>query len=150
MTDAVSDLHDHAGYWLRLVSNHVSGAFARKIAAHDLSVAEWVILRLLYRADRIPSHVARETGLTRGAITKITDRLIARALVARLASPDDGRSQRLRLTAKGRKLVPVLAAAADRNDAEFFDPLSAAERQALDRVLRKLAAHHAMTGIASE
>lgn len=150
MAEPVSDLHDHAGYWLRLVSNHVSGAFARKIAAHDLSVAEWVILRLLYRADAIPSRIARETGLTRGAITKIADRLAARALIARLASADDGRSQRLRLTMKGRKLVPVLAAAADRNDEEFFGPLSTAERQALDRVLRKLASHHAMTGIASE
>ena len=35
-----------------------------------------------------------------------------------------------------RKLVPILARLADRNDAEFFDSLSPGERDALLRILR--------------
>ena len=44
----VSDLTDHLGYWLRFVSNHVSQAFASRVAAHGVSVAEWVLMRQLF------------------------------------------------------------------------------------------------------
>ena len=44
---AVSDLTAHLGYWLRYVSNHVSHAFARKVEARGVTVAEWVLLRQL-------------------------------------------------------------------------------------------------------
>ena len=50
------------------------------------------------------------------------------------------RAQRIALTAKGRALVPLLAADADSNDAQFFSRLSAAERKQLLAALRHLAA----------
>ncbi|HYD07668.1 MAG TPA: MarR family transcriptional regulator, partial [Reyranella sp.] len=34
----VSDLSDHLGFWLRLVSNHVSQAFAAKVASRGVTV----------------------------------------------------------------------------------------------------------------
>ena len=64
--------------------------------------------------------------------------------MARTASPDDGRAQTLALTRAGERLVPLLAALADANDAAFFDTLDANERAALERTLRKLAAAHRM------
>ena len=42
-----SELTTHLGYWLRLVSNHVSQAFARKLEGRGVTVAEWVVMRLL-------------------------------------------------------------------------------------------------------
>jgi len=41
-------------------------------------------------------------------------------LVVRKSDTRDGRAQTLALTAKGRKLVPTLAALADANDAELL------------------------------
>ncbi len=65
-TPTVSPLEAHLGYWLRFVSNQVSHAFSLKVAAHDVSVAEWVILRLLYDRDAlVPSALAEQTGMTR-------------------------------------------------------------------------------------
>jgi DNA-binding MarR family transcriptional regulator len=75
-------------------------------------------------------------GLTRGAITKLADRLLVKALIARVASPDDGRAQTLRLTAQGRDLVPTLAALADENEAECFAHLSSKDRNTLLRILQ--------------
>jgi DNA-binding MarR family transcriptional regulator len=132
-----SDLTDHLGYWLRYVSNHVSQAFARKVEAHGVTVAEWVLMRELLDDEALaPSRLADRIGMTRGAITKLADRLIAKSMLMRKADPGDGRAQTLALTVKGRRLVPELAALADANDAEFFDHLAPKDRAALLRILR--------------
>lgn len=132
-----SDLTDHLGYWLRYVSNHVSLAFARKVETHGVTVAEWALMRQLFGSEPLaPSRLAERMGMTRGAITKLADRLIAKSLLVRSADPNDGRAQTVSLTAKARKLVPLLAGLADINDAEFFDHLSPKDRAALLRILR--------------
>lgn len=136
----ISDLTVHTGYWLRMVSNAVSQEFARKIAAEGVTVAEWTFLRALYDADAMaPSALADRMGMSRGAISKLADRLVDKRLVSRGDHADDGRMQTLTLTAAGRDKVPALAALADRNDAEYFGVLSDDERAALDRLLRTLA-----------
>lgn len=135
-----SDLTDHLGFWLRLVSNQVSQSFAAKLAASGVTVAEWVMLRALHdRPPQSPSRLADAMGMTKGAITKLADRLIAKSLVRRKPDPDDARAQTLALTPAGDRLVPRLAALADDNDREFFGPLSANERKALEKILRQLA-----------
>jgi DNA-binding MarR family transcriptional regulator len=135
-----SELTDHVGFWLRFVSNHVSNAFARKVEAFGVTVAEWVMMRQLLDVEALaPSRLADRMGMTRGAITKLADRLIAKALVMRTADPEDGRAQTLALTPKGRALTPKLAGLADANDAEFFDHLAPEDRTALIRTLREIA-----------
>jgi DNA-binding MarR family transcriptional regulator len=132
-----SDLTSHLGYWLRYVSNHVSHAFALKVEAKGVTVAEWVVLRDLYETGAIaPSGLAERLGMTRGAISKLADRLIDKLLVAREANAEDARAQTLALTQKGYRLVPELAALADENDAEFFGHLKPEERLVLERVLK--------------
>ena len=135
-----SDLQSHTGFWLRFVSNHVSHAFARKLEASGVTVAEWVVLREMYgKGSLAPSAVADETGLTRGAISKLVDRLLAKKLLTREEDGDDRRYQVIALTERGRQLVPKLATKADENDAEFFSSLSKNEREALVATLKKLA-----------
>ncbi|MFC7400394.1 MarR family winged helix-turn-helix transcriptional regulator [Chelatococcus sp. GCM10030263] len=147
----VSDLTAHLGFWLRMVSNHISHAFASKLARKEVTVAEWCLLRALYgRQPMPPSRLADEMGMTRGAITKLADRLIAKSLITRQASADDGRAQTLALTDRGLDLVPDLAALADRNDAEFFECLTGDERATLERLLKRLAEGGRMTAIPIE
>jgi len=136
----LSELETHLGYWLRAVSNAVSHSFARKLEAEGVTVAEWVFLRMLYDVEVIaPSLLAERMGMTRGAISKLADRLGDKALIARAANPDDRRGHSLALTPPARALVPRLAALADRNDAEFFGALSAQERSWLEDLLRRIA-----------
>ena len=134
-----SPLQAHLGYWLRFVSNQVSQAFATKIAACGVSVAEWVLMRELYDDDKLtPSTLAARMGMTRGGISKLVDRLGSRALVIRSASAEDRRYQTLALTAKARAMVPQLSALADQNDAAFFGHLKQAERQSIENAMREL------------
>jgi DNA-binding MarR family transcriptional regulator len=143
----ISDLETHLGYWLRFVSNHVSHGFKLKLAARDVTVAEWVLMRELYgNAPTRPSDIAASLGMTRGAISKLTDRLAAKGLMVRSAGGSDRRTQALALTASGRALVPKLAALADKNDAEFFGHLPKATRATLMRAMREIVRPHTLRG----
>ncbi|MBL8583637.1 MAG: MarR family transcriptional regulator, partial [Rhizobiaceae bacterium] len=71
----VSALESHLGYWLRLVSNRVSHGFARKLAGREIIAAEWVVLRELHDSAAAPSRLAERLGMTKGAISKLADRL---------------------------------------------------------------------------
>lgn len=140
------DLTTHLGFWLRTVSNHVSQAFAAKLAGKQVTAAEWVLMRTLYDKDPIPpSRVANEMGMTRGAITKLADRLVGKSMIVRMADAEDGRGQTLALTPRGHTLVPELAALADENDAEFFGGMSKSDRETLETLMRQLAAQGRMT-----
>lgn len=146
-----SDLETHLGYWLRFVSNHVSHAFSLKLQACEVTVAEWVVLRELFDlADIQPSTLADRLGMTRGAISKLADRLIAKELIARTASTGDRRQQTLSLTDDGRTLVPKLAELADSNDAEFFGHLEPAERAALEKTLKEIVRRHDLKTLPTE
>jgi DNA-binding MarR family transcriptional regulator len=148
---STTKLTGHIGFWMRMVSNHVSHSFARRLVGKDITVAEWVLLRTLYDKDPTPpSHLASELGMSRGAITKLADRLIPKGLIERIADALDGRAQTLELTAAGEKLVPEIVALADQNDAEFFGCLTADERKSLELLLLKLVERNQITEIPTE
>src|SRR5690348_14200961 len=107
--------------FVRMVSNAVSQSFARQVEAESVTVAEWSFLRALYSLDATsPSVLAGRMGMTKGAISKLADRLRAKGLIERTADADDKRVHSLCLTIEGKAKVPVLASLADENDAEFF------------------------------
>jgi len=138
-----SELTDHTGYWMRMVSNAVSQEFARKVSGEDVTVAEWSFMRTLRGLEPTPPSILAETmGMTKGAISKLSDRLVAKGLVERKENPQDKRAHSLSLTAEGRAKIPILASLADRNDAEFFGVLTKKDHEALDRILKILGERH--------
>jgi DNA-binding MarR family transcriptional regulator len=94
--------------------------------------------RLFDAADVNPSEIAERLGMTRGAISKLIDRVVAKRLVKCKVEKGDRRFQSLALTPAGRKLVPVLAALADQNDAEFFGQLADEQRSDLIALLKDI------------
>jgi DNA-binding MarR family transcriptional regulator len=135
----VSRLEGHLGYWLRYASNQVSHAFSLKVAARDVTVAEWVMLRELYEREAMaPSTLADRLGMTRGAISKLADRLVAKDLITQITGKPDRRYQQLALTPAGRELVPDLSRLADQNDAEFFGHLAPGDRAAVECIMRDI------------
>jgi MarR family transcriptional regulator, lower aerobic nicotinate degradation pathway regulator len=144
----VSSLEAHVGYWLRMVSNHVSHAFKLKVEARGVTVAEWVVMRQLLDSIEVnPSEVAERLGMTRGAISKLVERLVRKNLVSRKAGVGDRRFQTVKLTAEGRGLVPTLAALADQNDAEFFGHFSEEQTSALIDTLKEVVQRGQLKGV---
>lgn len=146
-----SALEDHVGYWLRFVSNHVSHAFQTKVEALGVTVAEWVALREIFDTCEVPpSALAERLGMSRGAISKLVDRLIAKGLVERGEEGPDRRYRSARITGAGRKLVPRLARLADANDAEFFGHLDSESRQQFSETLREIVRRHGMKNLPTD
>ena len=132
MTHTPSALEDHIGYWLRCLSNSVSGSFAARVERHGVTVAQWVVLRTLYGRPPVPlNEGAALVGVDKSSLSRMVERLLEKKLVAGKPDPADRRALRLSLTAAGRRLVPVLAREADENDAAFFRALSGAQRREL-------------------
>jgi DNA-binding MarR family transcriptional regulator len=148
----VSELKKHIGFWMRFVSNHVSSAFARKLAKNGLSVAEWVVLREVYEngSAMAPSVLSHHTGMTRGAISKLVDRLLGKGLILRKGAENDRRYQEITLTQEAKKLLPVLGKLADQNDDEFFQVLSAEERKTLTDLIKKVAHLNKLTKLPTD
>lgn len=139
----ISQLESHLGFWIRYVSNNVSLAFKKKLEKHEMGVGEWVVLRRLYdRKTLSPGVLAEQTGMTRGAISKLLDRLLQRGLILRVESANDRRFQEIELSRKGKKLVPKLAALADSNDRHFFGHLTDHQKNDLLKALKEIVSHH--------
>jgi len=132
--ETVSGLDSHLGYWLRYVSNQVSHAFALKVQALGVTVAEWVV----------------RLGTTRGAISKLADRLCAKGLIIRDAYERDGRAQTLALTPEGRALVPELAARADANDEQFFGDLDPSLRQTIADAMKEIVRRRGLKAVPTD
>ena len=147
----ISDLESHIGYWLRRVSNAVSGAFSRALQEKQTSVAEWALLRELHdRGKAAPGDLADRLGLTRGAVSKIIDKLEAKDWVQTDAKAGDHRYRLLSLTRAGRRSLPLLAQLADQNDSTYFYCLSAKEKVFLRELLIKLAEHNRIHDVPTE
>ncbi|GHA71191.1 hypothetical protein GCM10009007_10100 [Formosimonas limnophila] len=139
----ISNLQSHLGFWLRFVSNHVSGSFREKVEALGVSVSEWVVLReLLDQGEASPSALVEKIGMTKGGLSKLLVRLEGKQLLQRYVRDDDRRHHLVVLTEAGRRLVIRLAAVADANDEAFFGHLSLIEQQHLIEAMKSLVRHH--------
>jgi len=147
----VSALDSHLGFWLRYVSNHVSGRFEKSVEAAGVSISEWVALRILYsETESTPTDLMRELGMTKGAISKILASLEKKELLSREVSQLDRRAQKISLTKKAKNLVPKLATLADQNDELFFGHMSAQQRTDLISNMQKIIDLHGMRQIPVE
>jgi DNA-binding MarR family transcriptional regulator len=144
-------LEVHLGYWLRRVSNHVSGTFAKALQERQVSVAEWVVLSHVDEHPEMrPAELAEAIGLTRGAISKVLDKLERKKWLTRKTLEADNRGQLLYLTQQGRRILPELREIADHNDRRFFDCLNPREKAMLGQVLRKLTASNEISDVPVE
>jgi DNA-binding MarR family transcriptional regulator len=143
-----SPLEAHLGFWLRVVSNHVSLRFQQLLEDKCVTVTEWVALRTLWSQDETThAELIDALGMTKGATSKVVSRLEEKGLAGRHLADGRARAQILGLTAAGKALVPQLAALADANDAHFFGHLPAAESQALTQAMQDLVQLHQLKDI---
>ena len=107
-------------------------------------VAEFDVLAALRRAGPpfalTPSDLARALMLSPAGMTSRLDRLEGQGLIERRADPGDRRSMLAALTEKGRAAVDAAVGHHVANEARLLAPLSAAEQETLDRLMRKLLA----------
>ena len=132
------------GVVIRVIS--LSRAFLRQaaeaLAPLDLELFEYDVLSALRRQGRpyaLPATgLARETGLSSGAMTNRIDRLESRGLVVREADKSDRRAVIVSLTTAGHRAIDdAIKLRLDAAD-ESLQGLSHRERNELVKLLRKV------------
>ncbi|WP_307219858.1 MarR family winged helix-turn-helix transcriptional regulator [Microbacterium sp. SORGH_AS_0888] len=110
-------------------------------AQHGLSEPEFDLLASLRRSADVAGLAAGElaahTMVTTGGLTKRVDRLVARGLVERTTTGDDGRRRMIRLTPEGRRLIDEAFTAHLANERRLLDDLGAEDAAALEPILRR-------------
>lgn len=111
---------------------------------HGLQRGEFDVLATLRRSgapfEQQPSALADTLMLSRAGMTGRLDRLESAGLVRRIANPEDRRSITVALTPEGRDLVDRIMVHHIATEERLLAPLSKADRDHLDRILRTLLA----------
>lgn len=138
--NTISTIHPELGFWFRLLSNNISNSFAKKLNWIDITVAEWIVLKEIYDNETIASYqIANVTGLSRGAISKLIERLVQKNYILKTENKQDRRFQDIKLTPIGKKIIPELALLANDHDNEFFSELNLEEKEQLLKLCKKIA-----------
>ena len=123
---------------LAQVSFVVVGTLGRRAAGYGVSVIQTRLLGIL--RDRTPpmSELSKLLELDKSSVSGLVDRAEQRGLVARVPSPQDGRSVRVTLTDEGRSLVGEFAGGFEDDVAELLEGLSDPQRVSLTRLLERI------------
>lgn len=136
-TEDLSGLHLWLILWkaYRAVENQ---AF-RSIAGLGLGLSDFAALELLLHKGPQPVNtIGKKIMLTSGSITTTIDRLEAKNLVRRTASPHDQRVRIVQLTPAGRRLISCAFTQHRKDMEQIADALSPSERRQLIQLLKKL------------
>jgi DNA-binding MarR family transcriptional regulator len=115
---------------------------AEELGRYGLKLGEFDVLATLRRAGAgsgvTPTELYRSLMLSSGAMTHRLDRLEEAGLVERREDERDRRGFRIALTRKGRELIDRVVVAHVENEERMLSPLTKAERETLNQILRKL------------
>jgi DNA-binding MarR family transcriptional regulator len=125
--------------WLRLLKTH--GLILRELrrrVPEDLTLPQFDVLAQLHRHGNhgmTPGELTRELLVTAGNVTGIVDRLEALGLVERRRLPEDRRVVRVRMTARGRRLMQRAIPRHRRDVLSLLSPVPAADLVQLRELL---------------
>jgi DNA-binding MarR family transcriptional regulator len=127
------------GYNARRAALAVIGLFMTRMAVYELRIVDFSVLSLITHNPGITSRqLCTALNILPPNLVGIINALAQRGLIERIAHPRDGRAMGLHLTAEGDKLMRDAELTASDLEVEAAARLSAAERQTLIRLLRKV------------
>jgi DNA-binding MarR family transcriptional regulator len=135
-----------AAFLIAQVGAHAGARFAEKLSALDLAPAHAGILRLLGAAPGISQQaLAERLGIFPSRLVALLDELATRGLVERRDDPEDRRAYSLHLTAAGSRRLQAIGQLAREHQDALCAALSAAEREQLASLLRRIADQQGLT-----
>jgi len=133
------DLDELPGHYIRRLHQIAVAIFLQETEAHGLTPVQFAALSKVDLTPGVDQRtLAGSIGLDTSTIAGVIDRLEARGLMQRNASPEDRRVRLLRLTTDGQKLLRAIEPDMLKAQQRILKPLPAAERDLFMRMLRKL------------
>ncbi|ROR22704.1 MarR family transcriptional regulator [Comamonas sp. BIGb0124] len=145
------ELENYPGHSIRRLQQIAVAVFMQETEASAVTPVQFAVLRTVADQPGIDQRtLARSVSFDTSTIGGVIDRLEARGLLKRSFSAQDRRVRLLNLTPDGSALldavIPPVLQAQDR----MLEPLSATERQAFIRLMKKVIAHHEQSGSAAD
>ena len=127
------------GHYIRRLQQIAVAIFLQEAEAHGVTPVQYAALQAVANQPGVDQRsLARSVGLDTSTIAGVIDRLEARGLMVRLASPDDRRVRLLQLTTEGQALLAELVPGMLRAQERILEPLPAADRPRFMRMLTTL------------
>jgi len=125
------------GHYIRRLQQIAVAVFLQETEAHGLTPVQYAALNQVAKTPGIDQRtLARSIGQDTSTIAGVVDRLEARGLMLRNASPEDRRVRRLEPTADGHALLAAVAPDILKAQERMLHPLTKAERAEFMRMLR--------------
>ena len=136
-------LEDFLPYRLSVAANRNSRLFARRYSeAFGISIAEWRVMAVLGRFGTLsPGGITERTAMDKVKVSRAAARLAAAGLLSSEPDAADGRVRRFGLTPRGVRLHAAIVPIARAMEAELTAGMSAADWEALRRLLGAVAEH---------
>lgn len=135
----VVDLDQLPGHHIRRLQQIAVAIFLQETEATGITPVQYAALQTVANAPGIDQRtLARTIGFDTSTIAGVIDRLEARGLMQRNASPADRRVRLLTLTDEGRRLLAEVLPGMQRAQARMLAPLPERDRAEFMRMLRTL------------
>ncbi len=136
-------LHDMPGHLIRRAQQISTALFAEECAGFDLTAVQYAALVAIRAHPEVDAtRLSQLIAFDRSTIGSVLDRLQAKGWVLRTPSPTDRRVKLLRITLEGERLLRQVEPAVRRVQQRLLEPLPAADRATLLRLLGQLAEIH--------
>lgn len=133
------DLEELPGHYIRRLHQIAVAIFLQETEAHGLTPVQFAALSQVGLTPGVDQRtLAASIGLDTSTIAGVIDRLEARGLMQRNASPEDRRVRLLKPTPEGTRLLQAIEPDMLKAQQRILKPLPAAERELFMRMLRKL------------
>ena len=125
---------------VHVLSNRIGRAFYGEIETKfGVTLAEWrVLLTLTSEPGVSAAEITNRWAMEKMAVNRAIQRLVDQGFVTRDRDPDDGRSYKLKMTAKGQKLYEKIAPSANKRYSELMAAIDSDEVDAMVRALQKI------------
>ena len=131
------------GYNLRIAQTAVFAHFARTVGQVDgdeISPGRFSLLTLLGSNPGMnQTDLSRAVGLDKSTLTPALDQLERKGIILRERTVNDRRTYALSLSPKGHAMLARLLARVEKHEEAIVAPLTAGEKVALLRLLKKIA-----------
>ena len=133
------DLETLPGHYIRRLQQIAVAIFLQEAESHGVTPVQYAALQTVGNAPGIDQRtLASMIGFDTSTIAGVIDRLEARGLMQRNASPGDRRVRLLSLTAEGRALLEAVVPSMLRAQQRMLEPLPKPQRAEFMRMLRVL------------
>jgi MarR family transcriptional regulator, lower aerobic nicotinate degradation pathway regulator len=135
----VAVLENQPGYYIRRLQQIAVGLFMEETDAFGLTPVQYAALNASQRNPGLDQRsLARMIGFDTSTIGGVVDRLEARELIQRNASPEDRRVRLLEVTPEGAALLKAVTPAMLKAQDRILKPLPRAERAQFLRMIKTL------------